>query len=204
MQKCSFSCNDVENTKHFLDNRNVDFSKIKLVIISESFPKNANDYFDGKGDPSFIRNTNYLFNQNGCTYEKYNDYLSDGIYLTTAIKCVKKDYLVSADTLKNCSSNLGKEIDMFPNIKVILLMGDFAIKSINYIWKRKYNTKVIPSGSTYKIRNEIYTNNGIRFIPSYTQTGDSFGIEKSKIRMMIEDIGKAIAVIHNFDKDVAN
>jgi uracil-DNA glycosylase len=61
--------------------------------------------------------------------------VNNGIYLTTAIKCTKKDYLVSSETIKNCSFHLEKEIDLFPNIKVILLMGDFAIKSINYIGK---------------------------------------------------------------------
>ena len=63
-------------------------------------------------------------------------------------------------------------------------MGDFAIKSVNYIWKRRYNTRIIPSDSTYKIRKEIFESNGIRFFTSYTQTGDSFGIEKSKVEMI--------------------
>ena len=167
-----------------------------MVIISESLPKKIDDYFDGKKSPSFIANTNYLFNNNGCKFQIYSDYLENGIYLTTALKCVKKDYLVSAKTIENCSYNLEKEIDLFGNLRVVLLMGDFAIKSMNYIWKRKYNQRVIPNGSTYKIRNEEYINNGIRFIPSYTHTGDSFGIEKSKIKMMIEDVGKAIKYIN--------
>jgi len=192
---CNNTCIDVEVQKHFLDTSNVNSTKIKMVVISESFPKISEDYFDGQNTPVYIKNTNYLFNSNGCNYKTYLDYLKNGIYLTTAIKCCKKDYLVSAKTIENCSLNLEKEIDLFPNIQVVLLMGDFAIKSINYIWKRKFNQKVIPSGSTYKIRNDIYSHNGIRFIPSYTQTGDSFGIEKSKIVMMIEDIGKAIACI---------
>ena len=56
--------------------------------------------------------------------------------------------------------------------------------------------KIIPTGSTYKIRNGIYESNGIRFFPSYTQTGDSFGLEKSKVEMIKEDIGKAIKIIN--------
>jgi len=167
-----------------------------MVLISESFPKNANDYFDGKKIPAFIENTNFLFNNNGCKFQTYSDYLKKGIYLTTAIKCIKKDYLVSAMTIENCSYNLENELDLFKNLRVVLLMGDFAIKSINYIWKRKYNLRLIPNNSTYKIRNEQYINNGIRYIPSYTHTGDSFGIEKSKVAMMVEDIGKAIAYIN--------
>jgi hypothetical protein len=78
-----------------------------------------------------------------------------------------------------------------------MLMGDFAIKAINYIWKRKYNEKIIPAGSTYKIRDGVFESRGIRFFPSYTQTGDSFGLEKSKVEMIKEDLGNALEIIKN-------
>jgi len=68
----------------------------------------------------------------------------------------KKRLSVCSETIKNCSINLEKELDQFPNKEIIMLMGDFAIKAINYIWKRKYNVKIIPTGSTYKIRNGVY------------------------------------------------
>ncbi len=192
MSQCTFDCHDVNIVKYFLDTKKVNTDTITIMIISEAFPKNPEDYFDGKGSPSFIENTNFLFSKNGCSFTTYSDYLHKGIYLTTALKCMKKDYLVSAKTIENCSHHLEKELDLFKNLKVILLMGDFAIKSVNYIWKRKYNTKIIPAGSTYKIRSEEFICNGIRLIPSYTQTGDSFGLEKSKVEMMTEDIGKAL------------
>jgi uracil-DNA glycosylase len=168
---------------------------IKLVLISEALPQNIDDYFDGKNEPKFIANTNMIFQSLGYQYNTYQDYLDNGIYLTTAIKCIKQDYLVSADTIKNCSVNLEKELDAFPNIKVIMLMGGFAIKAINYIWKRKYNEKVISLGSTYKIRNGIFESQGIRFFPSYTQTGDSFGLEKSKVEMIKDDVAKAMKLV---------
>ena len=167
-----------------------------MVLVSEALPKKMEDYFDGKGEPIFIKNTNTVFNSLGYDFKTYKDYLENGIYLTTAIKCVKKDYLVCSETIKNCSMNLENELDMFPNVKVIMLMGDFAIKAINYIWKMKHNVKIIPAGSTYKIRNGIYEFNGIRFFPSYTQTGDSFGLEKSKVEMIKDDVGKALKTIN--------
>ena len=34
------------------------------------------------------------------------------------------------------------------------------------------------------------------FFPSYTQTGDSFGLEKTKVKMIKEDVGKAIKIIN--------
>jgi uracil-DNA glycosylase len=168
-----------------------------LILISEALPQNINDYFDGKGEPIFIKNTNMIFNSLGYNYKTYKDYMDNGIYLTTVIKCIKKDYLVKSETIKNCSINLAKELDEFVNKKVIMLRGDFAIKAINFIWKKKVNEKIIPTGSTYKIRNGVYESNGIRFFPSYTQTGDSFGLEKSKVEMIKDDVGKAIKIINN-------
>ena len=97
--------------------------------------------------------------------------------------------------LKNCSLNLEKELDEFINKRVIMLMGDFAIKTMNYIWKRKFNERIIPAGSTYKIRNGVYESHGIRFFPSYTQTGESFGLEKSKVAMIKEDVEKAMKIL---------
>jgi len=192
--KCEFTCSDVILKKYFQKSVSKKDS-IKLILISEALPQNIDDYYDGKGEPSFIKNTNMIFNFLGYNYKTYKDYLDNGIYLTTAIKCIKKDYLVSSETIKNCSINLERELDEFKNKKVIMLMGDFAIKSINYIWKRKYNEKIIPTGSIYKIRNGVYESNGIRFFPSYTQTGDSFGLEKSKVEMIKEDVEKALKLI---------
>jgi len=193
--KCDFDCSDVLIKKYFQKNVSKK-DNIKLILISEALPRKIDDYFDGKNEPTFIKNTNMIFNSFGYNYKTYENYLDNGIYLTTAIKCIKKDYLVSSTTIKNCSKNLEKELDEFANKKVIMLMGDFAIKAINYIWKRKYNEKIIPTGSTYKIRNDVYESNGIRFFPSYTQTGDSFGLEKTKVKMIKEDVGKAIKIIN--------
>ena len=191
---CEFNCSDVIITKYF---QKTGFKKdlIKMIMISEALPKNIEEYFDGKKEPSFIRNTNTIFNSLGYNFKKYKDYLDNGIYLTTALKCIKKDYLVCSDTLKNCSMNLEKELDLFPAKKIIMLMGDFAIKEMNYIWRRKYNERIIPAGATGRVRNQVHEANGIRFFPSYTQTGDSFGLEKSKVQMITEDVQKAMKIL---------
>ena len=196
MEACDFSCDDVEIIKHF-QNMKYDKDSIRMMLISEAVLINVSEYFDAKGDPQFIINTNMIFNDLGYNYKTYKDYLRNGIYLTTAIKCAKKGYLVKAKTIKNCSYALEKEYDQLKNVKVVLLMGDFAIKAMNYIWKRKYNEKAILSGSTYKIRKGIYESYGIRFFPSYTQTGESFGIEKSKVKMIMEDVQNGLGIIES-------
>ena len=74
-------------------------------------------------------------------------------------------------------------------------MGDFAIKAVNYIYKERYKKPAIKSGSTYKIRNHDYILGNIRFLPSYTQTGNSYNIEKSKRKMIADDIKRAFCYL---------
>ena len=72
-------------------------------------------------------------------------------------------------------------------------MGDVAIKAMNYIAKRQGEPRVIPAGSTYKIRGQDFYYKGIPTFPSYLQAGPSFFIEKSKRRMIAEDIAAALS-----------
>ncbi len=74
-------------------------------------------------------------------------------------------------------------------------MGDFAIKAINYISKNKYGRNAITSGSTYIIRKIKHELNGVAYLPSYIQTGDSFNIERIKRKMIVEDIKHALSII---------
>jgi len=73
--------------------------------------------------------------------------------------------------------------------------ADVAIKALNYISGRLGEGKAIPTGSTYKIRNGEYYLRKTRVFPSYLQAGPSFFIEKSKRRMIAEDISAALGVL---------
>jgi hypothetical protein len=44
-----------------------------------------------------------------------------------------------------------KELALFPCAEVLMLMGDVAIKALNYVAKRAGERRVVPAGSTYKI-----------------------------------------------------
>jgi len=188
--KCSYSCDDTNKDK-ILPGIDPDKNKIRIVMISESPPVNHDDYFYQNPDGSFFKTTQIAFKDAGIEINNYNDLSEMGVYLTTAIKCSKKKYTVSMQTIGECSNILDAELSRFPNIKVIMCMGDFAINAVNYIYKKKYKVKPVKSGSTYKIRKEDHLFNGIKFFPSYTQTGESFNIEKSKRQMIAEDIKNA-------------
>ncbi len=117
------------------------------------------------------------------------------MYLTTAVKCGKTGYNIKAGTIKRCSEILERELALFPNLKAIMLMGDVAIKALNYISTRIGEGRVIPAGSTYKIRRGRYFLQGKWVFPSYLQAGPSFFIEKSKRRMIAEDIAGALKLL---------
>lgn len=192
---CDYPCTDVHTSMIFpqpdLDPRN-----IRVVMISECPPASRSDYFYGSSSGAFFQTTKTAFHDAGAAIENYEDLTGMGIYLTTAIKCGKTGYLVPAKTIKECALRFLKpELEQFPGIGMILCMGDFAIKAVNYVYKEKYGKSPIPSGSTYKIRKQEYIQNGIRFLPSYTHTGDSFNIEKVKRQMIAEDIRTALGYL---------
>ena len=193
--ECDYPCDDIKKEMIYpvVD---MDPKLIKIIMVSECPSTEKDDYFYQKNSGSFFQTTKIAFEDAGIAVNNYNDLTNMGFYLTTAIKCRKQQYLVSAKTIKECSMRFLKaELDQFPNVKAIMCMGDFAIKAINYIYKAEYNTRAIKAGSTYKIRHETHMLNDVRFFPSYTQTGDSFDIEKSKRRMIAEDIKSALAYV---------
>jgi uracil-DNA glycosylase len=166
-----------------------------MVMISEAAPDDPADYYYAGNDPLFEQTTVQAFNQAGVDVGSIRDLLELGIYFTSAVKCGKTGYGIKADTVKECSTILEKELALFPNVQVFLLMGDVAIKAINYIAQRNGEPRAIPAGSTYKIRGGEFYFQGKRVFPSYWQVGPSFGIEKSKQRMIAEDIAAAMRLL---------
>ena len=168
-------------------------AKVKLLMISEAAPADQRDYYYAGSESSFERTTLAAFNEAGVAVSSFHQILELGVYLTSAIKCGKTGYGIKAGTIKECSHLLETEISQFPYARVVMLMGDVAIKAINYIAKRAGEPRVIPAGSTYKIRGGEYYFRDMRAFPSYLQVGPSFGIEKSKQRMIAEDISEAMS-----------
>ena len=191
----AFPCKDVNKDAYRFPDADIDFEKIKIFMISEAPPIDKNDYFYVPDNPFYLQTTVQAFNDAGIEISTLKEILDLGIYITTAIKCGKTQYSISTETVKNCSDLLEKELNLFLNIKVFLLMGDVAIKSLNYIAKRQTGKKVIPSGSTYKIRHQEFYFKEKRVFQSYLQTGKNYLIEKSKRRMIAEDIKQAIELV---------
>ena len=187
-----FPCADVRQDCHAIPSATIDPAGVAIVMISEAAPADPGDYYYAKGGPLFLRTTLQAFNDAGAQVASLRDLLDLGVYLTTAVKCGKTGYGIKASTIKECSLILERELALFPNVKVFMLMGDVAIKAVNYIAKRAGEDRVIPPGSTYRIRGQKYHFRGKRVFPSYLQAGPSFFIEKSKRRMIAQDIAAAL------------
>jgi uracil-DNA glycosylase len=167
---------------------------VSLVMISEAAPEKPEDYYYAKGDPLFQQTTVQAFVDAGVEVSSVKDILGRGVYLTTAVKCGKTGYGIETTAIRECSVLLEKELGLFPKVKVLMLMGDVAIKALNFIARRAGGKRVIPAGPTYKLRSGKYFFRGMRVFPSYLQAGPSYFIEKSKRRMIAEDIAVACGI----------
>ncbi len=187
-----FPCADTDKTGYAVPPVDIDPAGIKVLMITEAPPNDKADYFYAAGSPFYLQTTIQAFKDAGEDVTSMRDILDRGIYITTAIKCAKTGYAVAGDTMKNCAALLEREVALFPNLRVFMLMGDVAIRMMNSIWKKQTGQKVIPAGSTYKIRGQAYYQGDRRVFPSYTPAGQNFLIEKSKRRMVAEDIREAM------------
>jgi uracil-DNA glycosylase len=190
-----FPCQDVKHENYIIPTIELDADKVSMVMISEAAPENPADYYYAGGEPLFEQTTLLALQDAGVQATSIDDILSMGVYLTSAVKCGKTGYGIKAATIKQCSLILAEELNQFSNVKVYMLMGDVAIKAVNYIAKRHGKERVIPAGSTYKIRGKEYVFGDIRVFPSYLQAGPAFFIEKSKRRMIADDLRQAMGII---------
>ena len=174
----------------------LDTEKIKAIMINEVVPYNpADDFYGGNTPPNYLTTTLPLFEKAGFRAKSINDIIAAGVYITNAVKVPKTDTTISREMIEKCVPMLEYEMGLFPNLKVIMLMGDVAKKAFNMITKAKTKKNAVPSISTYKLRNSELFYEGKRIFPSYIMTGGNILIEKSKVEMASEDIQKMLTII---------
>lgn len=194
IQCIDFPCLDTRRSGYLIPAVEIDPAAVKILLISEAAPGNPGDYYYAGAEALFAHTTLLAFQDAGAQVTCMQDIINLGIYLTTAVKCSKTAPGLARATIQNCSQLLEKELALFPNVKVTLLMGDVAIQAVNFIAKRNQEPRVIPAGSTYKLRGGDFTLRGAHALPSYVQAGPAFFVEKSKRRMIAEDIRKALLI----------
>lgn len=190
-------CGDTQNLR--LNDVNIEPETIRAIMINEVVPSCPEEDFYGKQDSAYMSTTIPLFRKAGIEVNSIQDILDHGIYITNAVKTPKSEYAVSKECIEDSLPYLEKELALFPNVKVIMLMGDVAKKAFNMICKKATKKNAVPSISTYKLRNTEIFYNGIRIMPSYIMTGQNILIEKSKFEMASKDIETMYRLIKCFD-----
>lgn len=179
----------------YLNNIEIDPLTIKAIMINEVVPSDALQDFYGVPDADYLKTTIPLFQGAGAEVKSIQDILQMGIYITNAVKTPKTKYAIEKNSIQDSLPYLEAELSLFPNVKVIMLMGDVAKKAFNMFTKKATKKNVVPTVSTYKLRTtEIYYK-GIRVMPSYIMTGGNILIEKSKVAMATEDIATMLEII---------
>ncbi len=190
-------CGDTQNLR--LNDVNIEPETIQAIMINEVVPSCPEEDFYGKPDSAYMSTTIPMFRKAGIEIGSVQDILNNGIYITNAVKTPKTEYAVSKESIEDSLPYLEKELALFPNAKVIMLMGDVAKKAFNMISKKATKKNAVPSISTYKLRNTEIFYNGIRIMPSYIMTGQNILIEKSKFEMASKDIETMYRLIKCFD-----
>lgn len=188
-----FPCPDVRHTCYTVPDIELNPDAVSIALISEAAAADPADNYYSGSDAVFAQTTVQAFRDAGAAVTSIEDILGLGVYLTTAVKCGKTGYAIQTSTVNQCSLLLlERELALFAQARVYLLMGDVAIQALNAIARRAGEQRIVPAGSTYKIRSGAYSWRGVRTLPSYLQAGPSFFIEKSKRRMIAEDIATAL------------
>ena len=190
-----FPCEDVDHGRHEIAGRAIDPGRVRMIVVAEAPAPDAADGLFAPGLPFYLETTLDAFRAAGLEAGSRRELEARGIYLTTAIKCAKVGYGVGRPTVEACSRLLEKEIDLFPDARAIMLMGDVAIGAFNAIARRRSGKRLVPSGPTWRLRGGEYWFEGKRVFPSYLQTGRSYLIERSKREMVAADLRAGLAVV---------
>ncbi|MBP3541425.1 MAG: uracil-DNA glycosylase [Clostridia bacterium] len=178
-----------------LNDVEIDPESIRAIMINEVVPEDPTQDFYGASGEMYLSTTIPLFQKAGLEVQSIGDILNMGVYITNAVKTPKCGYAVEKSAMEESLPWLEKELSLFPNLRVIMLMGDVAKKMVNQIVRKTTRRNVIPSGATYRLRATEFFFGHIRVMPSYIMTGGNILIEKSKVAMAAEDIATMAKII---------
>lgn len=178
-----------------LNDVEIDPESIRAIMINEVVPEDPTQDFYGASGEMYLSTTIPLFQKAGLEVQSIGDILNMGVYITNAVKTPKCGYAVEKSAMEESLPWLEKELSLFPNLRVIMLMGDVAKKMVNQIVRKTTRRNMIPSGATYRLRATEFFFGDIRVMPSYIMTGGNILIEKSKVAMAAEDIAAMAKII---------
>ena len=135
-----------------LNDIDVDPARIRAILINEVVPEDPAQDFYGASGEMYLSTTLPLFQRAGLPVKTIGDLLEMGVYITNAVKTPKDSYIVEKESMEESLPWLEAELALFPDVQVILLMGDVAKKMFNQIARKTAKKNPIPSGATSKLR----------------------------------------------------
>lgn len=173
----------------------VEPAAIRMAAVCEALTEAGDDFLSAPRDSMFVSNLLAAFQSGGAEIVSVEDLVDLGVYLTVAVKTPKVTSAISTASINEHAPLLAAELDALPNVRVVVLMGDVAIKAMNAVARQRRQGRVIPPGSTYKLRHGEYRYGDVRILPSYLPTGKSYLIERSKREMIAEDLRLALGLM---------
>ena len=173
----------------------VEPTAIRMVAVCEALTESGDDFLSAPRDSIYVSNIVAAFRSGGAEIDSVEDLPDLGVYLTVAVKAPKATASISTATVEEQAPVLAAELDALANVRVVVLMGDVAIKAMNAVARQRRQRRVIPSGPTYKLRHGEYHYGEVRVLPSYLPTGRSYLIERSKREMVAEDLRLALGLM---------
>jgi uracil-DNA glycosylase len=193
LNRCvDFNCSDVRHACNIRPELPTRRENVKVIMISAAPLTDAAN--DSQDDAIARAETVDAFRSAGFDVDSLEDVRNLGVYVTTAVKCPKIGFGLKQETVDACSHLLEREIDLFPNVKSILLMGNTAIRAINAIATRRLGAPAIPSGSAYKVKGHEYAFGEISLFPSYPESGREHSVESNQQDVIAIDIRNAFEV----------
>lgn len=184
-----FPCADVRHAGYLAPRLPSQRSSIRVIMISAAPPPVTDPT-----NPLYRKDTIDAIRSAGYEVKTLEDVRKLGVYVTTAVKCPKIGFGLKQETVDACSRILEAEIDSFPNVRSILLMGNTAIRAINAIAVRKFGAPAIPNGSAYKVKGHEYPFGDITLFPSYPESGRNLSVEGNRQDVIAVDIRNAIEI----------
>lgn len=195
LNRCiDFPCTDVRHAGNVRPDLPARRDHIRVIMISAAPAIDPENDAAKYGEPFARAETIAAVRSAGFDVSTIEDIRNLGVYVTTAVKCPKLGFGLKQETVETCSRLLESELDMFPNVKSILLMGNTAIRAINAIATRRFGAPAIPTGSAYKVKGHEYPFGDISLFPSYPASGRNLSIEGNQQDVIAVDIRNAIEV----------
>lgn len=173
----------------------LDCEAIRLLLLTEGYPPDPyQHYVFSNPDTLAWQNTREVLSALGVDAHSFQEVLDRGILIVPSINGVVSPK-VTAPEIAIASERLEALLGLLPNLTAIGLMGDVAIATFNQMHKRVTGTRLIPGGSTYKLRRQDFFWGSVQVFPSYLFTGKSYAIERSKRTMVAEDMQRMAAYL---------